>query len=40
MKANLPMATWKYAILHVSLLIRIKPTSYHKYYIMQLGFGQ
>jgi len=33
-RANLPMATWRYAILHVSLLIRIKPTSYHKYFIM------
>ena len=40
MRANIPMATWGYAILHVALLIRIKPTSYHKYSIMQLVFGQ
>jgi len=40
MIANIPMATWGYAILHVALLIRIKPTSYHKYSIMQLVFGQ
>ena len=33
MRANLPMATWRYAILHVTLLIRIKPTSYHRYSI-------
>jgi len=40
MGANLPMATWGYAILHVALFIRIKPTSYHKYFIMKLVFGQ
>ena len=40
MRDNLPMATWKYAIFHVALLIRIKPISYHKYSIMQLVFGQ
>ena len=40
MRANIPMATWGYAILHVALLICIKPTSYHKYSIMQLVFGQ
>ena len=39
-RANLPMSTWKYAISHVALLIRIKPISYHKYTIMQLVFGQ
>ena len=33
-RANLLMAIWRYAILHVALLIRIKPTSYHKYSIM------
>ena len=38
-RANLPMATWKYAISHVALLIRIKPISYHKYSIMQLVFA-
>jgi len=38
-KANLPMATWKYAISHVALLICIKPISYRKYSIMQLVFG-
>ena len=40
MRANLPMTTWGYAILHVAVLIRIKPTSYQKYSIMQLVFGQ
>ena len=40
MRANLPMAIWRYAILHVALLIRIKSTSCHKYSIMQLVFGQ
>jgi len=40
MKANLLMDTWRYAILHVALLICIKPTSYHKYSIMQLVFGR
>jgi len=39
-RANLPMATWKYAISHVALVIHIKPISYHKYSIMQLVFGQ
>ena len=39
MKANLPMTTWRYAILHATILICIKPTSYHNYYIMQLVFG-
>jgi len=38
MRANLPMATWGYAILHATILIHIKATSYHKYSIMQLGF--
>ena len=38
MRANLLMATWGYTILHVALLIHIKPTSYHKYSIMQLVF--
>jgi len=40
MRANLPMATWGYAILHIALLICIKPTSYHKFSIIQLVFGQ
>jgi len=31
MKANLPMTTWGYAILHAAVLIRIRLTSYHKY---------
>jgi len=33
-RANPPMATWGYAILHVAILIHLKPTSYHKYSIM------
>jgi len=40
MSASLPMVTWEYAILHVVVLIRIKPISYHKYSIVQLVFGQ
>ena len=40
MKANLPMTTWGYAILHAAVLIRIRPTSYHKYSPLQLVFGQ
>ena len=40
MRDNLPMATYGYTILHVALLIYIKPISYHKYSIMQLVFGQ
>jgi len=40
MKVNLPMTTWGYAILHAAVLIRIKPTSYHKYSPLQLVFGQ
>jgi len=40
MRTNLPMTTWGYAILHTRVLIRIKPTRYHKYSIMQLIFGQ
>ena len=39
-KAKLPMTTWGYAILHDVVLIRIRPTSYHKYSSLQLGFGQ
>jgi len=39
MRANLLIATWGYAILHVALLICIKPTSYHKFFIIQLVFG-
>ena len=39
MSVNLPMSTWRYAILHATGLIRIKPTSYHNYSIMQLVFG-
>jgi len=30
LRPNIQMATWGYAILHVAILIRIKPTSYHK----------
>ena len=34
MRVNLPMANLGYAILHVTILVRIKPISYHKYFIM------
>jgi len=40
MKANLPMTTWGYAILHAAVLIRIRLTNYHKYSSLQLVFGQ
>ena len=40
MKANLPMTTWGYAILHAAVSIHISPTSYHKYSHLQLVFGQ
>jgi len=40
MKVNLPMTTWGYAILHVAILIRIRPTRNHKYSPMHLVFGQ
>ena len=40
MKTNLPMTIWGYAILHATVLIRIRPTSYHKYSPLQLVFGQ
>ena len=39
MKVNLPMTTWGYAILHVVVLIRIRPTTYHKYFPLQLVFS-
>jgi len=39
MKANIPMTTLGYAILHVVVLILIIPTSYHKYSPLQLVFG-
>jgi len=40
MRTNIPMTTWEYAFLHATVLIRIKPTSYHKLFIMQLVFYQ
>jgi len=40
MKANLPMTTWGYAILHDVVSIHIRPTSYHKYSPLQLVFCQ
>ena len=40
MKVNLPITTWGYAIMHVVVLIWIKPTSYHEYSPLQLIFNQ
>ena len=31
MRAKLPIYVWGHAILHATTLIRIRPTSYHKY---------
>jgi len=40
MRANIPMTTWGYAILHAAILICIMPTNYHKSPLMQLVYGQ
>ncbi|KAL0549471.1 hypothetical protein IC582_013954 [Cucumis melo] len=40
MRATLPLSIWGNAILHAASLIRIRPTSYHKYSPIQLAYGQ
>jgi hypothetical protein len=39
MKSNLPISAWGHAIMHASILVKIRPTSYHKYSPVQLAFG-
>ena len=39
MKSKLPSSAWRYAILHATSLIRLRPTTYHKYLPMQLVAG-
>jgi len=40
MKSKLPVSAWGHAILHAASLVRIRPTSYQKYFPLQLAFGQ
>jgi hypothetical protein len=40
MKTKLSIFAWGHAILHVASLVRIKPTTYKKYFPLQLAFGQ
>ena len=40
MRTRLPISVWGHAILHVTALIRIRPSAYHKYSPLQLAFGQ
>ena len=40
MRAKLPLSVWGHAILHVASVIRIRPTSYPKYALVQLAYGQ
>ncbi|KAL0544404.1 hypothetical protein IC582_019519 [Cucumis melo] len=40
MRVKLPLSIWGHAILHAASLIRIRPTSYHKYSPTQLAYGQ
>ncbi|KAL0553873.1 hypothetical protein IC582_007777 [Cucumis melo] len=40
MRAKLPLSIWGHAILLAASLIRIRPTSYHKYSPTQLAYGQ
>ena len=40
MRAKLPLSIWGHVILHAASLIRIRPTSYHKYSPTQLAYGQ
>lgn len=39
MQSNLPVTAWGHAILHASMLIRLRPTSYNKYSPAQLVTG-
>jgi hypothetical protein len=40
MKTKLPISTWGHAILNAASLVRIRPTTYQKYFPLQLAFGQ
>jgi hypothetical protein len=40
MKTKLPISAWGHAILHAASLVRIRPTTYQKYFPLQFAFGQ
>ena len=40
MRTKLPISLWTLAILHATILIRIRLSAYHKYSSLQLVFGQ
>ena len=40
MKSKLLVSAWGHAILHAASLVRIKPTTYHKFSPLQLVLGQ
>ena len=40
MRLKLPISVWGHVILHVTTLVRIRPTSYHKFSLLQLAYGQ
>ena len=40
MKTKLSVFAWGHAILHAALLVRIRPTTYQKYFLSKLAFGQ
>nr|GEU69342.1 putative ribonuclease H-like domain-containing protein [Tanacetum cinerariifolium] len=40
MKTKLPVSMWGHAILHAALFIRMRPSAYHKYSLIQLASGQ
>lgn len=39
MKSKHPISAWGHAILHATSLIRVRPTSYHKFSPLQMVFG-
>jgi hypothetical protein len=39
MKPELPTSICGHVILHVASLVRIRPSAYHKYSLLQLDFG-
>ena len=40
MRSKLPISIWGHTILHVVALVHIRPTSYHKFSLLQLAYGQ
>ena len=38
MRTKLPISLWDHVILHAAALIRIRPSTYHEYYPLQLAF--